>query len=77
MDGSGSGNRWRYGTRSTCEASLRIDVRYMRKQGLLRPGFHGTLSWSPYGERTGWIHYKVHPNSLEVDYRTRPADEEE
>lgn len=77
MGGVGSGNSWRYGTRSTCEASLRIDVRYMRKQGLLRTGFQGTLSWSRYGEQTGSLRYKVHPNSLELDYRTRQAGEEE
>ena len=77
MGGSGSGNHWRYGTRSTCEASLRIDVRYMRKAGLLRQGRHGTLSWSRNGEQTGWIRYTVHSHSLELDYRTRQAGEEE
>lgn len=77
MGGPGSGNRWHYGTRSTCEASLRIDVRYMRKEGLLRTGRHGTLSWSRNGAQIGWIRYKVHPHSLELDYRTRPVGEEE
>lgn len=76
MGGIGSGNRWRY-ARRTCEASLRIDVRYMRKEGLLRPGRYGTLSWSRYGEQTGWIRYKVHTESLELDYRTRQIGEEE
>jgi hypothetical protein len=35
MGGIGSGNLWRYGTRDTCEGSLRIDIRYMRTKGML------------------------------------------
>lgn len=73
MGGIGSGNRWRWGSRDTCEASLRIDIRYMREQEMLRPGSQGTLSWSRGGEQTGWIRYKVHAETLELDYRTRPA----
>jgi hypothetical protein len=49
----------------------------MRKNGLLRPGGHGTLSWSRNGKQTGWIRYTVHPHSLELDYRTRQTGEEE
>ncbi len=73
MGGIGSGTRWRWGSRDTCEASLRIDIRYMRAKGLLAPGSQGTLSWSRGGEQTGWIRYKVHALTLELDYRTRPA----
>ncbi|TWD57812.1 hypothetical protein FB480_101565 [Agrobacterium vitis] len=73
MGGMGSGNRWRFGSRGTCEASHRIDIRYMRKQGLLKPGAQGTLSWSRRGERTGWIEYRCSANHLTVDYKTRPV----
>ena len=72
MGGLGSGNHWRYGTRSTCEASSRIDLRFMRKAGLLKTGTRGTLSWSRGGEKNGSIQYRVHPHSLELDYKTRP-----
>lgn len=71
MGGPGSGNRLRFGRRDTCEASYRVDIRYMRKAGLLRKGSIGTLSWSRGGEQTGWIRYRVYPNSLELDYKTR------
>lgn len=77
MGGSGSGNRWRYGTRSTCEASLRIDLRYMRKRGLLQVGRSGSLSWSRGGEQIASIRYTVNSHSLELDYRTRSPGEEE
>lgn len=73
MGGIGSENIWRYGTRDTCEASLRIDIRYMRIKGLLTPGRQGTLSWSRGGETTSWIKYKCHEATLELDYRTRPS----
>jgi hypothetical protein len=73
MGGIGSGNLWRYGTRDTCEASLRIDIRYMRSKGMLTPGRQGTLSWSRGGESISSINYKCYETTLELDYRTRPA----
>lgn len=73
MGGIGSGNLWRYGTRDTCEGSLRIDIRYMRSKGMLSPGRQGTLSWSRGGETISSINYKCHEAALELDYRTRPA----
>ena len=73
MGGIGSGNLWRYGTRDTCEASLRIDIRYMRSKGFLKPGRQGTLSWSRGGETISSINYKCHEATLELDYRTRSA----
>lgn len=76
MGGIGSGNRFRWGSRSSCEASLRIDLRYMRKRGMLRAGSSGTLSWSRNGEQVSWIRYRVHAHSLELDYRTRVAGDE-
>lgn len=76
MGGSGSGNRWRIGARDTCEGSNRVDLRYMRAQGMLVIGSAGTLSWSRGGERVGWIRYTVHRNTLELDYRVRSRGEE-
>jgi hypothetical protein len=73
MGGIGSGNIWRYGTRDTCEASLRIDIRYMRTKGMLSPGRQGVLSWSRGGETVSSVNYKCHEATLELDYRTRPA----
>lgn len=71
MGGIGSGNRFRYGSRETCENSLRLDLRYMRAKGLLKSGSSGVLSWSRGEVKTGWIRYKVHAYSLELNYNVR------
>lgn len=73
MGGIGSGNRWNHSARGKCEASHRVDIRYMRKQGFLRAGSVGTLSWSRGGEQTGWIRYRSSRDGLQLIYRARPA----
>lgn len=72
MGGIGSGNRWRYSTRKTCESSLRIDIRYMRANNLLKPGSQGILSWSRGGQTTSSIRYRSHEASIELEYKTQP-----
>lgn len=72
MGGIGSGNTWR-SAKTTCEASLRIDVRYMLKHGLLKPGRRGRLSWNRYGEPSGSIGYEAFSDCLVIDYRARLA----
>lgn len=71
MGGIGSGNRHRFGVKRTCESLLHIDIRYMRKAGLLKPNTKGTLSWSQRGERIGWISYNCYVDYLELNFRTR------
>lgn len=44
MGGIGSGNWYRWDKRTTIEETKRIDIRYMRQQGLLKPGWSGSLS---------------------------------
>lgn len=58
MGGSGSGNRWRYGTKGTVDASKRLDIRYLKKQGMLRSGYY-SLSWNRGGEPTGNINIRM------------------
>ena len=50
MGGSNSG-RYRTRNRGTVDASMRLDVRYLRRRGFLKPGAvtSGTLSWSYTG----------------------------
>jgi hypothetical protein len=41
---------------TTCEGTQRLELAYLRQQGLLLPGLHSrTLQWSNRGERTGSI----------------------
>ena len=72
MGGIGSGNRWRSG-RATCEGAKRIDLRYMRRNGLLHPYHQGSLSWTYNGEPSGNIAFRAYPDGLEVEYRCRPT----
>lgn len=77
MGGSGSGNHWRWGTRSTCEGMKRIELAYMRRSGLLVPGRAGSLSWNRRGEPTGDIRYRAHSDCLVLLYRFRDQGEED
>lgn len=71
MGGIGSGNRWRWDKKATCEEHRRVDVRYMRRRGLLYEGAIGTLSWGCRGEPSGWIQYRIHDDTLILIYRYR------
>src|SRR5690606_1353401 len=54
----------------TSEAK-RVDVRYMRRHKLLRPGFSGLLSWTRGGKPNGNIGYSVKHDSSAIilDYK--------
>ena len=41
MGGPGSGNRWRYGAKSTTDDYRILDVRRWAREGVLRPGYWG------------------------------------
>ena len=71
MGGLGSGNWYRWDKKTTTEEVHRVDIRYMRKQGLLWPGCTGSLSWSRGGEQTGSIRYRVEQERLVLMYRHR------
>lgn len=47
--GSFSSGRGSYASTGTVEQARRIDIRYMKKRGLLRPGLNGTLNWNRGG----------------------------
>jgi len=68
MGGYGSGN---HGRGVTTEAVNRIDIRYMRKQGWLKPGYYGTLRWSCGGRPTGSIGYKCRENCLQLNFTSK------
>lgn len=70
MGGISSG-RGCYASTSTVEQTRRIDIRYMKKRGLLRPGISGTLSWNRGGEPTGEINFTANDGSLELRYRVQ------
>lgn len=73
MGGVGSGNRWRFSSRNTCESYLRLDLRYLHKQGMLKAGYGGSLNWTRNGEPSGTIGYRAQFNGLQLSYSGRPS----
>ncbi|MEH6814780.1 MAG: hypothetical protein V7677_19775, partial [Motiliproteus sp.] len=76
MGGMGSGNGYRWNTKTTLEQTRRIDIRFMKKQGLLVADRGGSLSWSCNGEPDGNINYRCYENSLELNFKSRSPGEE-
>lgn len=76
MGGLGSGNRYNHSGGATCEAMRRVDLRYLRKQGMLVPGASGSLSWSMGGEPIGSIGYRARSDGLQLIYRATDHDGE-
>lgn len=71
MGGCGSGSYLRWSQKSTTESKYRVDIRWMKRQGYLRPGTAGILSWSSRGEKTGSIGYRMYADHMVLDYRSR------
>lgn len=57
MGGLGSGRWTRGNRRQTLDDVLQLDVRRLNKQGLLRAGQGGTITWRSDGEATGSIRF--------------------
>ncbi len=72
MGGYGSGRGYRCDTKATTESQHRIDIRWLKKKGYLRPGSIGSLSWSWNGEQTGSIGYRIEKDQMILNYRHRP-----
>lgn len=68
MGGIGSGRRYHLGSKGTVDSSLYIDIRYLNRQGMLKSGYTGTLSWSRNGHRTGSISFSVAEDEMILDY---------
>jgi hypothetical protein len=64
MGGSGSGNWYRWDSKTTTESQHRIDIRWLKKQGYLRPGNVGSLSWSWGDEQTVFINYRMETDRM-------------
>jgi hypothetical protein len=71
MGGKGSGMWYRWSKKTTIEETKRIDIRRMKKQGLIVPGRLGSLSWSRGGEPSGDIQYQCFEGRLKLIFRYR------
>ena len=71
MGGYGSGQYYRWDKKTTTESQHRVDVRYLKKHGLLTPGTSGSLSWKSRGEQTGSVGFRMEKNRMVLNYRHR------
>jgi hypothetical protein len=70
MGGSGSGSWYRWDKRTTTEEIKRIDIRYLKKHGLLSHG-RRSLSWTSGGESSGYIQYAMYSDCMILDFKFR------
>lgn len=73
MGGSGSGNRWRYGTKTTTDGCLVIDIRRWAREGMLRPGCRAVWTWRRAGRVVGSISMRSESDFVVLSYRRQPA----
>lgn len=76
MGGSGSGNWIRWNPKITAESRYMIDIRWMKKNGLLISGTAGSMSWESRGKETSSIGYRVEEDWLILLYRNKHMDGE-
>jgi hypothetical protein len=76
MGGSGSGNRWRSGAKSTTEEYRVLDVRRLAQEGVLRPGYRGNWQWTRDGGTVASICFEVEADRIILDYRHRSGGAE-
>jgi hypothetical protein len=69
VGGVGSGRYSTYPT--TLDDFYAVDLRYLRRQQLLRPGYHGSLRWLRGGHETGSIRFVAGSDDITLSYRTR------
>lgn len=65
----------RRGWRGKCEHRHRVDVRKLKRWGLLLDGAIGSIWWSRDGRETGRIGIRMSGNYLRFDYRWRRSGE--
>lgn len=70
MGGIGSGRRWQFGAETT-EDYKSVDVRWLKREGMLEPGSNRRVTWSRRGEVVGSIVLRAEADRLHFDYKHR------
>jgi hypothetical protein len=71
VGGVGSGSWYRFNKKSTTDECQSIDVRYLHRNGLLKPDHYFSLLWSRAGRQTGSIGGVAHRDQVTLLYRHR------
>lgn len=73
MGGSGSGRRWHFGSNETTEDFRSIDVRWLKREGMLSPGADRLICWSRHGEVVASINIKAELGRVILTYRHKKS----
>ncbi len=71
MGGVGSGSWYRFNKKTTTNECQGIDVRYLHRNGLLKPGHSFSLRWLRAGRETGSIGGVAYGDRVTFFYRPR------
>lgn len=72
MGGQGSGRYYHSSNTTTIEEVKRIDIRFLRRRGMLRAGSVGTINWTLNdGSPAGDIRYSCYAERIVFHYRYR------
>jgi hypothetical protein len=71
VGGIGSGSWYRFDKKTTTDECQSIDVRYLHRNGLLKPGHYFSLRWSRARRETGSIDGEAHRDQVILLYRHR------
>lgn len=74
MGGYGSGRRW--DAKRTTEESQKIDIQWLKKEGCLRPGFSGSITWSFNGTHGSSVGIRAAGDHITLTYAHRNRDGE-
>lgn len=77
MGGANSGSWLRWNTKKTIESTNRIDIRYLHRNKLLKPGIVSSLNWTTRGKPNGNIQFSCFDKYLLLAYRYRTNSEAE
>lgn len=66
----GSGAWYRWDKKLTLNETRRVDIRFMRKQGMLKAGYSGTLSWTCRNESNGGINFTCDEDFLILSFQS-------
>ena len=76
MGGSGSGRRWHFGAKDTIDSYRSIDVRWLKREGMLSPGASRRITWSRHGEIVASINVRAELDRVILNYRHRSGGDE-
>lgn len=71
MGGIGSGSWIRAERKATVDCQNKINIRYLKEQGLLDAGKSGELTWNRQGLQVGAAGYQTKENGIQLTYNYR------